>query len=64
MKEIIAEIKRAKMLSTESEIESADNDSLLRGLLTPDGRGSEFKLKLLVEIENRIRMDELTIELP
>lgn len=60
MKDILERIKRSKWLSREDEIESAENDSLLNGLLTPDARGAEFKLKLLQEIEMRIRQDELT----
>ena len=49
--------KDAKWLSHTEEIPSASNESLIRSLVTADGRGSDFKRKALGELIIRVKME-------
>jgi hypothetical protein len=54
-------LSTAKWLTSESEISSAETLSLLRGLLTADGKGADFKLHLLCELLDRENVKNLLL---
>jgi hypothetical protein len=56
-------LSTSKWLTSESEISEAETLSLLRSILTADGKGVDFKLKVLSEIESRIRGGESVVTL-
>jgi hypothetical protein len=53
--------KEAKWLSNPFEIQTASSESLIRSLLTSDGRGEDFKRRALFELLVRVKIDDLIL---
>ena len=53
--------KEARWLSNPLEIQTASSESLIRSLLTADGRGEEFKRRALFELLVRVKIDDFVL---